>query len=194
MILGRRLFWKLKLQSLKFLTVLLLLSLPFTSFAQRPINPRPVVVPDEPEKPEWVEESVTPPDYPQDEDLIPVEMAASSNKFFVDGKSLNLGADGVIRYTMLIRSSGGALNVTYEGLRCETREKKLYALGRKDGTWSAARSSKWALVTDSGSRTYQTALMKDFFCPQQVSVKSVEEALGALRAGFHPKLRSKAKR
>jgi CNP1-like family len=168
--------------------------LPLVSFAQRPINPRPVIVPEEPEKRAWVEESVTPPDFPKDEDLIPLEMAASSNQFFVDGKSLSLGADSVIRYTVVIRSSGGASNVTYEGLRCETREKKLYALGRKDGTWSPARSPKWADVNESGSRTYQRALMKDFFCPHEVSVKSTEEAIGALRAGFHPKLQSKTKR
>ena len=154
-----------------------------------------MVAPDEAEKPEWVEESITPPDYPRDEDLIPVEMAASSNRFFVDGKTLSLGADGVMRYTMVIRSSGGALNVTYEGLRCETRERKLYALGRKDGTWGAARSSKkWTAVTESGTRTYQSVLMKDFFCPQQVSVKTTEEAVSALRAGFHPKGQSRAKR
>jgi CNP1-like family len=164
------------------------------SFAQRPINQHPVIMPDESEKPEWAEDSIALPDYPKDEDLIPVEMAASSNEFLVDGKSLNLGADGAMRYTMVIRSSSGALNVTYEGLRCETREKKLYALGRKDGTWGAARSSKWIAVSESGSRTYQTALMNDFFCPQKASVKTTGEALSALRAGFHPKLQSKAKR
>ncbi len=164
------------------------------SFAQRPINQHPVILPDAPEKSEWEEEAIALPDYPKDEDLIPVEMAASSNQFLVDGNSLNLGADGVMRYTMVIRSSSGALNVTYEGLRCETREKKLYALGRKDGTWGAARSSKWIAVSESGSRTYQTALMNDFFCPQKASVKTTGEALSALRAGFHPKLQSKAKR
>ena len=164
------------------------------SFAQRPINQHPVIMPDAPEKSEWEEESISLPDYPTDEHLIAVEMAASSNQFLVDGKSLSLGADGVMRYTMVIRSSSGALNVTYEGLRCETREKKLYALGRKDGTWGAARSSKWIAVSESGSRTYQTALMNDFFCPQKASVKTTGEALSALRAGFHPKLQSKAKR
>ncbi|MDQ3260627.1 MAG: CNP1-like family protein [Pseudomonadota bacterium] len=168
--------------------------LPLISFAQRPINPRPGVMPEQADKPEWVEESIAPPDYPRDEDLIPVEMAASSNRFFVDGKTLSLGADGVMRYTMVIRSTGGALNVTYEGIRCDTREKKLYALGRKDRTWGAARSSKWTAVTESGTRTYQTALMKDFFCPQEASVKTTEEAIDALRAGFHPKVQSRAKR
>jgi CNP1-like family len=153
-----------------------------------------VIAPEEPEKPVWAEESIAFPDYPKDEDLVPVEMAASSNQFFVDGKSLNLGADGVMRYTMVIRADGGALNVTYEGIRCETREKKLYGLGRKDGTWGSPRSAKWIAVTESGSRTYQSALMNDFFCPQKVSVKTTAEALGALRAGFHPKLQSKAKR
>jgi hypothetical protein len=181
------------LQKYHLIAVALLSSLPLTSVAQRPINPRPVIAPEKPDPSEWVEETITPPDYPRDQDLIPVEMAASSNRFFVDGKTLSLGADGVMRYTMVIRSTGGALNVTYEGIRCETREKKLYALGRKDGTWGTARSSKWTAVAESGTRTYQTALMKDFFCPLNVSVKTTEEAVSALRAGFHPKVRSKAK-
>lgn len=153
-----------------------------------------MIVPEEKEKPEWVEESIVPPVYPKDEDLIRVAIAASSNQFLVDGKTLNVGSDGVIRYTMVIRSNAGAENVTYEGIRCETREKKLYALGHKDGTWIAARSPKWIAVNESGTRTYQTILMKDMFCPHEVAVKSVEEARGALRAGFHPSIQSKAKR
>lgn len=182
------------MQTHKFLAVVSLSLLPALSFAQRPINQHPVVVPEEADKPEWVEQSLAPPDYPRDEDLIPMEMAASSNQFFVDEKSLSLGADGIIRYTMVIRSSRRALNVTFEGIRCETREMRLYALGRQDGTWSATRNSKWKLVRESGTRTYQTALMKDFFCPLGESVKSSKEAVSALRAGFHPKLQSKAKR
>ena len=75
------------------------------SFAQRPINQHPVIMPDAPEKSEWEEESIALPDYPKDEHLIAVEMAASSNQFLVDGKSLSLGADGVMRYTMVIRST-----------------------------------------------------------------------------------------
>jgi hypothetical protein len=170
-------------------------ALPLNSHAQRPINQHPVIAPySEKEKSQWTEESVTPPPYPRDENLIRIAMAATSNEFFVDSQSVSLGADNVIRYTMLIRSNAGALNVTYEGIRCETREKKLYHLGRKDATWSAARASKWSEVTGSGAVTYQKILMNDFFCPKEDSVKSAEEALGALRAGIHPTVRSKAQR
>ena len=173
----------------------LVLSLPLVSHAQRPINQHPVIAPDsEKEKSEWVEESVTPPPYPRDENLIQIAMAATSNEFFVDSQSVSIGTDNVVRYTMLIRSNVGAVNVTHEGIRCETREKKLYHLGRKDGTWSAARASKWGAVTGSGAVTYQKILMNDFFCPKESSVKSAEEAIGALRAGIHPKVRSKAQR
>ena len=170
------------------------LSLPIVSFAQRPINQHPVVVPEEEEKAEWVEESITPPSYPNDADLLPVAMAATSNEFFVDRQSVSLGADKVVRYTMLIRSNAGAVSVTHEGIRCETREKKLYYLGRKDGTWGTARAPKWSLISDSGAVTYQKILMNDFFCPKKSRVRSVDEAINALRAGIHPSVRTKAGR
>ena len=170
------------------------LSLPIICFAQRPINQHPVIAPEEKDKAEWVEEPVTPPPYPQDADLIVVAMAATSNEFFVDRKSISLGSDNVVRYTMLIRSDAGAINVTHEGIRCETREKKLYYLGRKDGTWGAARAAKWGPISDSGTVTYQKILMNDFFCPKKSSVKNAEEAVDALRAGIHPAVRTKAGR
>lgn len=180
---------------LAFIVVASLISLaPFTTFAQRPINQHPVIAPEEKEKAEWVEEAITPPAYPQNSDLIKIAMNATSNEFFVDSKSISVGADQVIRYTMVIRSDTGAENVTFEGIRCETREQKLYYLGRKDGSWGNARSAKWREVGETGAVTYQKILMNDFFCPKKVRVKSVPEALGALRAGVHPNVRSKADR
>ncbi len=168
--------------------------LPTTSFAQRPINQHPVNAPEEKDKTEWVEESVTAPAYPRNSDLIKFAMTATSNDYFVDGKSISIGADQVIRYTMVIRSDAGAENVTFEGIRCETREQKLYYLGRKDGSWGSSRSQKWREIAESGAVTYQKILMNDFFCPKKVSVKSVPEAIGALRAGVHPNVRSKSGR
>ena len=170
------------------------LSLPILSYAQRPINQHPVTAPEEKEKAEWVEESIAPPVYPQEGDLIALAMTPSSNEFFVDSKSIVLGADKVVRFTMLIRSDAGALNVMHEGIRCETREKKLYYLGRKNGTWGAARAAKWGAITGSGAVTYQKILMNDFFCPKEVSVKSAAEAISALRAGIHPQVRTRSGR
>ena len=111
--------------------------LPIASFAQRPINQHPVYAPEDKEKAEWVEEAITPPVYPQNSDLIKIAMNATSNEYFVDSKSVSLGADKVVRYTMIVRSDAGAENVTHEGIRCETREQKLYYLGRKDGSWGS---------------------------------------------------------
>lgn len=167
---------------------------PLLGFAQRPINQHPVNAPEEKDKAEWVEETIAAPTYPQNGDLIEFAMTATSNAYFVDGKSISIGADQVIRYTTVIRSDAGAENVTFEGMRCETREKKLYYLGRKDGTWGAARSPKWSEVAESGAVTYQKILMNDFFCPKKVSVKTIPEAINALRAGVHPNVRSKAGR
>ena len=181
---------------IKFLLLSCVALLTLNCYAQRPINQHPVIVPErEEDKKEWVEESVTPPEYFKEDDLIAFDVsAANSNRFFVDSKSIGLGKDDVLRYTLVIKSSAGALNISYEGLRCATRERKLYALGRPDGSWVTARAPKWSSVTASGTVTAQRILMNDFFCPKEVSVKSVDEALNALRAGIHPKVRTKAQR
>ena len=180
----------------KILLLSYLVLLPLTSLAQRPINQHPVIVPErEEDNKEWTEEAVTPPEFFKDENLIAFEVsAANSNRFFVDSKSITLGKDEVVRYALVIRSSAGAQNVSYEGIRCATRERKLYALGRPDGSWVAARALKWGSVTAPGTVTPQRILMNDFFCPKEVSVKSVEEAVSALRAGIHPRVRTKAQR
>ncbi len=170
--------------------------LPLAGQAQRPINPRPIVMPErEEDSKERAEEAVTPPEFFKDEDLIAFDVsAANSNRFFIDSKSIALGKDDVVRYTLVIRSSAGVQNVSHEGIRCATRERKLYALGRPDGSWVAARVQKWSSVTGSGAVTPQRILMNDFFCPKEVSVKSVDEAVGALRARIHPRVRTKAQR
>ena len=66
--------------------------------------------------------------------------SAIGQSLFVDEASVHYGSDDVIRYTMVIVSPSGARNVTFEGMRCETGERRLYAFGRADGSWSRAKT------------------------------------------------------
>jgi hypothetical protein len=65
-------------------------------------------------------------------------------RFFVDPASLTVGADGIVRFTVVIRGEGAASNVSYEAIRCKTRERKVYAYGRPTapGTRCAIRSGR----------------------------------------------------
>jgi len=130
----------------------------------------------------WREIEVQMPAGPKTENLIPFYVsAATDHKFFIDASSLSVGADGVVRYIMVIQTSGGARNISFEGMRCQTREKRVYAFGRSDGSWSKSRSNQWDTVRQLDVNRQHAALFLEHFCPGGVIVAKVEEALRSLR-------------
>jgi hypothetical protein len=136
---------------------------------------------DEGKKP-WQEiESMIPP-YPRPEYLVPFEGGgASQHRFFLDARSLSVGEDGVVRYTLFVRTAGGAINVSFEGMRCETREQKYYALGRADGSWARARNPQWRRLETQRFNRHHEVLYADVLCVGKFPVKSVREALHRLQ-------------
>src|SRR4051794_38379675 len=140
------------------------------------------------EKP-WAEIQAQLPPYPETENLLQFDAGpASTNLHYVDASSLSVGEDGVVRFSLVIKSPSGAMNVSYEGIRCQTAEKRTYAYGRKDNTWSQARTSKWVDLENIAQNYAQRTLYRYFFCPLGVhTVKDAEEAIRALKAGIHPR-------
>jgi hypothetical protein len=133
------------------------------------------------EKP-WRELQQQLPPTPREENLLPFFVsAATDNRFFVDSASISLGEDGVARYTLLVKSSQGAVNVTFEGIRCATREKKVYAFGRAGGAWSKARAAKWEGIAYHDRNRQHHVLYDDFFCPGGIIAASPEQAVAAFR-------------
>lgn len=138
------------------------------------------------EKP-WVEIEAQLPAYPKDENLLPLFVsAATDNRFFVDSASISVGGDGVVRYTLIVKSSAGAVNVSFEGIRCASHERKLYAFGRKEGGWSKSRFAKWEPIGYQDRNRQHHVLYDDFFCPNQIIVKDPQEAVDLLKRGFKP--------
>lgn len=138
----------------------------------------------------WQELEVGLPAAPMQENLLPLYVsAATSNQFFIDGASLSVGSDGVVRYVLLVQSPAGVRNVTFEGMRCETRERKIYASGRPDGSWSKSRKAEWVRILDAYTNRHHAALFLEYFCPIGVIVRDAEEARMALRQGGHPDVR-----
>jgi hypothetical protein len=135
----------------------------------------------------WEEQKAVLPLYPKSENLIKVYVsAATSFEFFVDAAAVSVGQDGVVRYTLIARSPSGAMNVSYEGIRCKTRDRKLYALGRDDNTWSQARISQWAPIVGTRANRQQATLADDFFCQIGGTARTAEEAVRALHRGGLP--------
>jgi len=83
--------------------------------------------------------------------------------FAVDTKSLSVDPDGVIRYTMIGTSPAGAKNISYEGIRCATMEKRTYAYGQANGSWTQARLSEWRNIPTVGP-VLQHATLADLVC------------------------------
>lgn len=136
---------------------------------------------------QWQEIEVQLPAAPSQTDLQSFYVsAATDNKFFIDLATLSIGSDGVVRYVLVIQAAGGGRNVTFEGMRCETRENRIYASGRRDGTWSKSRNNEWSRVKNVYANRHHAALFLEYFCPSGVIVRTVEEAKEALRRGEHP--------
>ncbi|OGA39882.1 MAG: hypothetical protein A3G24_21010 [Betaproteobacteria bacterium RIFCSPLOWO2_12_FULL_62_13] len=132
----------------------------------------------------WKEIEARLPPYPKPENLVPFEAgAATPHRFFVDAPSISVGEDGVVRYTLVVRSAGGAANVSFEGIRCETREQKYYAIGQANGAWSRARNPQWRRIEYKEINRHHGVLYGDFFCNGKSPVRSAESAVDALKYG-----------
>ena len=113
--------------------------------------------------------------------------SASSFKFFIDPQSLSVGADGVVRYTLVARSRSGVENVSYEGIRCSNFNYKVYALAH-DSKWTRTQRD-WTTIERKNMQRWHEALALEYFCPNGSPVTSTTEALEYLRLGGHPDFR-----
>ena len=125
-----------------------------------------------------------PPALPRERDLIEFFVAATSEfRFFVDPASISVTEGGEVRYTLVARSSTGAQNVTYEGMRCNSGEVRLYAIG-SDGAWGG-RAGEWRPIEPRSVQRWHNALYREYFCPQREPIASAKEGVQALRSGGH---------
>jgi len=142
---------------------------------------------DDPDAPRWQEEETALPAFPQDSELREFYVSEiTRHRFFIDASTLAVGKDGVVRYVLVIRTGGGATNITLEGIRCQTREFKIYATGRQDGQWTRSRRDDWRPIVNRPANRHHAALSRDLFCPNGLPILTPEEGRKALRLGKHP--------
>lgn len=145
---------------------------------------------EDPDAPKWEEAALQLPAFPLEANLREFYVSATtSNKYYIDAATLNVGKDGVVRYALVVRTSGGATNITFEGLRCERRQVRIYATGHRDGTWSVAPRSEWRPVVNVPTNRHHAALSDEYFCPDGNAIYTADEGREALRLGKHPNLK-----
>jgi hypothetical protein len=141
----------------------------------------------EPDVEEWKELDVPPPAFPREENLREFYVSPTATaKYLIDASTLAPGSDGVVRYVLVIRTAGGAQNISFEGIRCEENTWKLYATGSSDGQWHKARISEWRPIENQPVNRYHAALSRELFCPMGIPIATPDEGRNALKLGKHP--------
>lgn len=122
--------------------------------------------PNVPDQPAWQEELTHLPPYPRPDALSPVAISTGPRdyRYAIDAKALSVGGDGVVRYTVVIESSGGARNVLFEGIRCRTREYKTYAYGRNSGRFRRTERPSWRRIQERGAMAFRDELARAYLC------------------------------
>jgi hypothetical protein len=124
------------------------------------------------------------PEYPAPENYLPLQVSATTAfEFFVDEKSVSVGRDGVVRYTLIAKSPDGALNVSFEGMRCSDGKYRIYAFGRSDKTWSEARSALWQAMPADTRNAQRAVLYSEYLCSKSGMIGKAEDVVRALRYG-----------
>lgn len=137
--------------------------------------------------PSWQEQEVSIPGLPGSDAWFAFDARTlSAHRYFIDLASLSVGNDGVVRYVLLVESEAGVRNIRFEGMRCSTREWRLYATARRDGSWVKSRNETWEKLRDGASGRHRVTLFADYFCPGGVIARDVRELEAAFRQGGHP--------
>ena len=144
----------------------------------------------EEEAPWQEQQEVEPPAFPKPENLVPFYVSATAtNTYLIDASTLAVGTDGVVRYVLVVRTAGGATNVSFEGIHCKASSWKHYATGRSDnGTWTLSRAARieWRPIENKPVNRHHAALSRDLLCPVGNPIRTADEGRTALRLGKHP--------
>ena len=138
------------------------------------------------EPPPWAEAMQEPPAAFNLDELIPVANPTRSNlSYGVAPDTVSVGPDKVVRYVIVAKSPRGAMNVLYEGVRCDTREVKAYASWRLDSGWRELSDPQWEELRNANSRYAQT-MSDDAFCDVRIVYGSAEDIVQRLRKASKP--------
>ena len=134
----------------------------------------------------WQEAGTKLPPLPHDAKLheLPLDEIPAQLVAYTELDSVVVGKkDAVTRYWLVIKGSGGGYNATFEGLRCNTGEYKIYAYGNpgRDPQVKAAKDPQWRpLQTDTG---YRRELAKDIFCAG-ITPKTTRQIRASVRGEY----------
>ncbi len=132
----------------------------------------------------WTENKVdTLPPLPLAANLLPFDVSENTSlTFAIDSKSLSVGSDGVVRYTVVVKSPSGAYNVNYEGIRCDTYAWRQYAaLNANHDGWDRSVATPFMRIQNGTLNSYQAALYQDYFCASKLPSGPAQQIIDNIR-------------
>ena len=100
-------------------------------------------------------------------------------KFAVDTDSILIGADGVTRYIVVMKSPSGNEQTQYEGIRCDSFQWRLYGK-LENGAWRENPLSTWRNIQNNVPNRYQASLAQGAFCNFNSQEKNIKTILDSL--------------
>jgi len=137
----------------------------------------------------WQEASVELPAWPKDDDLVElvVDGPPSPFRYFVDARSLRVGPDGAVRYTLVAEGRNGARNVSVEGIRCTPKGRyKIFAYG-SGNRLDRLEGSDWQPISSDPGARYRQDLWRHHFCiPRGFKPRPESDMIRSLQGRIPP--------
>ncbi len=131
----------------------------------------------------WVETEVKDlPIYPDESALLPVTLLGSARyRYFVDSRTISIGEDGVVRFSLAIKTEAAGHQMSYVGIRCQSREWKTYAFGVSSGKWRRPVKPTWELIERKTQENHRHELYSTYFCSGNAASGNEKKLLANLR-------------
>src|SRR3972149_2945326 len=101
-------------------------------------------------------------------------------RFFFARLSLSRGPDRVARFSLVVESPSGARSVFYDGLRCETREYKTYAIGGPEQAFTPVKNAAWRPIPRPANNAFRYHLYHHYMCDAHASARTPEDLVRLL--------------
>lgn len=140
----------------------------------------------------WSEDDYSLPAWPRESDLVEVKLDGPDQPLThaIDTRSLRTGSDGVVRYTVVTESAGGARNVSFEGLRCTPQGQwTTYAYGADGRFTPAGEQRAWVRVNKTGTDQLHYELWRHYLCtPLAFEPRPKRDQVRTLASGRVPRV------